>query len=218
IRRWLEYSYLRPDELVLQLAGELELDREQTEIVNTFTEQISRFLRDYPGSDLLTVMQETKGLDKTMKLVIRNIRDRRGYTPRPGVVSLSTMHRAKGLEWDIVYVTGITVEQFPEDLDQKSPGEVWSVAKPYRNPAALAKAQLDFFADGVKIGPQRVAESAKYSEISENLRLIYVAVTRARERLVLSSHNQYYSKSLVPSSIFTEMKRFVGEKYAQQPR
>jgi DNA helicase-2/ATP-dependent DNA helicase PcrA len=214
IKRWLGYSYLRPDELVLLLAGELNLESEQIELINTFAGQLSRLLLDYPGSDLLTILQETEGL---MKYVIRNMKDRQGYTPQPGVISLSTMHRAKGLEWDSVYVVGLSIDQFPEDLEHKSAGEVWSVKKQYRNPAALARAQLDFFADNAKSSPSRVADQAKFSEISENLRLIYVAITRAKERLTLSTHTQTsFGKRTAPSSVFTAMKEYIGEKNGEQ--
>lgn len=218
IKRWLGYSYLRPDELVLLLAGELSLESEQIELINTFAGQLSRFLLDYPGSDLLTILRETQGLDKTMKYVIRNIKDRQGYSPRPGVISLATMHRAKGLEWDIVYVAGLAVDQFPEALEHRSPGEVWSVKKQYRNPVALAKAQLDFFTDNTKMAPSQVANQAKYAEIAENLRLVYVAITRARERLILSTHTTSFDKKVDPSSIFTAMKEYVGEKNVKQNR
>ncbi len=218
IKRWLGYSYLRPDELVLLLAGELSLESEQIELINTFAGQLSRFLMDHPGSDLLTIVQETQGLDNTMKYVIRNIKDRQGYSPRPGVISLATMHRAKGLEWDIVYVAGLAVDQFPEALEHRSPAEVWSVKKQYRNPVALAKAQLDYFTDNTKIAPHQVAKQAKYAEIAENLRLVYVAITRARERLILTTHTKSFNKKVAPSSIFTAMKRYVGEKNGKQHR
>lgn len=214
IKRWLGYSYLRPDELVLLLAGELNLESEQIELINTFAGQLSRLLLDYPGSDLMTILPETQGL---MKYVIRNMKDRQGYTPQPGVISLTTMHRAKGLEWDNVYVAGLSVDQFPEALQHKSAGEVWSVKKEYRNPAALARAQLDFFTDNAKNSPGRVADQAKFNEISENLRLIYVAITRAKERLALSTHTKtFFGKKTAPSCIYTAMKEYVGEKNGKQ--
>ena len=109
--------------MVLLLAGELSLESEQIELINTFAGQLSRFLMDHPGSDLLTIVQETQGLDNTMKYVIRNIKDRQGYSPRPGVISLATMHRAKGLEWDIVYVAGLAVDPF-QSSGHRSPAEV----------------------------------------------------------------------------------------------
>ena len=39
--------------------------------------------------------------------------DRKGYTPEPGIINLVTYHRAKGLEWDTVFIMRMTAEDFP---------------------------------------------------------------------------------------------------------
>jgi len=211
LRRWLEYSHLPADDLILQLAGEMALDKEQRELVNSYAGQISRLLSDGPHHDLFSVTQAQE-LDRNMKLVIRNLRDRKGYSPKPGTVSLSTMHRSKGLEWDIVYLTGLAVDHFPDSLNQRFPGDIWSVKEEFRNPSALALAQLNAAEAGTGLDPGEIAVEAKIQEISENLRVIYVAITRARERLIISSHKKNtYNKVLESSSIFTEIAAYVKQ-------
>ncbi|NLB18570.1 MAG: ATP-dependent helicase, partial [Syntrophomonadaceae bacterium] len=211
LRRWLEYSHLPADELILQLAGEMALDKEQRELVNSYAGQIFRLLRDGAHHDLSSVIQAQE-LDRNMKLVIRNLRDRKGYSPQPGTVSLSTMHRSKGLEWDIVYLAGLAIDHFPDSLSQRFPGDIWSVKEEFRNPSALALAQLNAAKAGTGLDLGEIAAKARIQEISENLRVIYVAITRARERLIISSHKKNaYDKVLEPSSIFTEIAAYVKQ-------
>lgn len=210
LRRWLEYSHIQPDELVLQIASELSMDKDQRELVNNYAGQISRLLKNEPGTDLYSIIKSQE-LNRNVGLAVKNLRDRHGYSPRPGVISLATMHKSKGLEWDIVFVVGIATDQFPESLTQYSTGEILSVKREYRYPNAIALAQLKAAERGetFNIDPI-IADQAKCRDISENLRLIYVAITRAKERLVVSTHaKKNNGRDLPPSSIFMEMKRFV---------
>ena len=45
------------------------------------------------------------------------------FTPRPGRISLTTLHKAKGLEWDLVYIVGVDGDWFPYDLNNHFRGE-----------------------------------------------------------------------------------------------
>jgi DNA helicase-2/ATP-dependent DNA helicase PcrA len=101
-------------------------------------------------------------------------------------VKLLTVHRAKGLEWDVVFVVGACIEKFPHT---KSRGQ-W----PYRLemlPSPLRGDARDLPA----LGPARdkgafaaFGEATTAHEASEELRLGYVAFTRARHRLTVSSY------------------------------
>lgn len=210
MRRWLAYAHIPADELVLQVAGELNMDKDQRELVNNYAGQISRLLKNEPGTDLHSLIRNQE-LNRNVGLAVKNLSDRHGYSPRPGVITLATMHKAKGLEWDIVFVVGIAIDQFPEQLNQYSPGEIWVVNNEYRYPQAVALAQLKAAERGetFAIDPL-IANEAKCRDIKENLRLIYVAITRAKERLVISTHTKRNNgRDLPPSSIYTEMKRYV---------
>jgi superfamily I DNA/RNA helicase len=81
-----------------------------------------------------------------------------------GAVRLLTAHRSKGLEWDLVVVAGVQEGVWP---DVRRRGSV-----------------LD--ADALDLDGPRVPLSAG-ALLTEERRLFYVAVTRARERLVLTA-------------------------------
>jgi superfamily I DNA/RNA helicase/RecB family exonuclease len=81
-----------------------------------------------------------------------------------GAVRLLTAHRSKGLEWDLVVVAGVQEGVWP---DVRRRGSV-----------------LD--ADGLDADEPRAPLTAG-ALLTEERRLFYVAVTRARERLVLTA-------------------------------
>ncbi|MGH3412507.1 MAG: ATP-dependent helicase [Marmoricola sp.] len=100
-------------------------------------------------------------------------------------VKLLTVHRAKGLEWDAVFLVGVCEEKFPTKTarSQWTTG-CWVLPAPLRGDAAdvpqlrgHAKADLD-----------RLKEDARRHQALEELRLGYVAFTRARHLLWVSAH------------------------------
>jgi len=125
----------------------------------------------------------------------------------PAAVTIVTMHSAKGLEWDLVAVAGLTEGSIPSyDLRRaradetgrlRVPGDGWlgklataSVPTSLRGDAdtlpelAWAEADTQVDAEGL-IEEYRFAQGEE--ALAEDRRLMYVAVTRARRRLLLTS-------------------------------
>jgi len=107
-------------------------------------------------------------------------------------VSLLTVHAAKGLEWDVVAVPGLTKDVFPQKVSART--EHW-LTDPGHLPVSLCgdRAYLPDL-DLTGVADQKAAETAYLSAKSayqdaaaiEELRLAYVAVTRARDTLLCS--------------------------------
>jgi DNA helicase-2/ATP-dependent DNA helicase PcrA len=100
-------------------------------------------------------------------------------------VKLLTVHRAKGLEWDAVFLVGVCEEKFPSRTtrSQWTTG-CWVLPAPLRGDAAdVPQLRGHERADLV-----RLKEEARDHEAQEELRLGYVAFTRARHLLSVSSH------------------------------
>ena len=99
-------------------------------------------------------------------------------------VKLLTVHRAKGLEWDAVFVVGVSDKKFPAEKGRvkwtAGPGVLPS---PLRGDAEDLPAWPTIDAAGLKV----LAEQTKAHEQLEELRLGYVAFTRARHLLSVSS-------------------------------
>ena len=95
------------------------------------------------------------------------------------------MHRAKGLEWDAVFVVGVCQDRFPSTLSRSRwPKGHAVLPTPLRGDAADLPRLDGWTAKDVDtLGVQSRAHDAV-----EELRLGYVAFTRARHRLAVSSH------------------------------
>lgn len=97
-------------------------------------------------------------------------------------VRVMTAHRSKGLEWDVVAVAGVQAESWPD----------------LRRRGSLLEADL-LGVDGVR-EPMTVAERRR-----EERRLFYVAVTRARRRLICTAVDVPSDDGLRPSAFLDDL-------------
>ena len=98
-------------------------------------------------------------------------------------VKLLTVHRAKGLEWDAVFLVGVVKDKFPANRGRSS----W-LKSPEVMPAALRGDARDL-PQLAGHGADAIAdlkERRKQHEQVEELRLAYVAWTRARHHHAVS--------------------------------
>lgn len=101
-------------------------------------------------------------------------------------VKLLTVHRSKGLEWDIVYLPALVEGVFPSDR----------VSDNWTRTAAVLPAELRGDADSI---PQLAdVSNAAFTQFAADLkdaqrrsedRLAYVAITRARSQLTATGHS-----------------------------
>jgi superfamily I DNA/RNA helicase/RecB family exonuclease len=100
----------------------------------------------------------------------------------PDAVRLLTAHRSKGLEWDLVVVAGLQDDVWP-DLRRRG-------------------SLLD--ADRVDAGDLRPAPTAQ-SMLTDERRLFYVAMTRARRQLVLTGVRALDDSGVQPSRFLDDL-------------
>lgn len=140
-----------------------------------------------------------------------------------GAVQLLTIHAAKGLEWDVVAVCGMTKGVFPSDGGGKS--SLWTNAMaalpaPLRGDhASLPQLVLTGVADqvGVANALAELREAWADHLLIEERRLAYVAVTRARHHLLCSGY--WWGSAVKPrgASAFLEEVRESCEQLGDKP-
>ena len=132
-------------------------------------------------------------------------------TPGAGVVQVLTIHAAKGLEWDFVAIPNLVEDDFPSKPRSIS-GWLSGAELPYplRGDASSLPVfdfQSALIQTDLKSAADQFKADNKEHQLREEFRLIYVAITRARESLLLSG--SYWkpanSGSRKPSRFMTEL-------------
>ncbi len=100
-------------------------------------------------------------------------------------VKLLTVHRAKGLEWDVVFLVGVCDSRFP---NTKGRSQWLTSAAVLPNPLRGDHLDLPHVSDYSEHAVKAFPGHARAHEDREQLRLGYVAFTRARHVLVISAH------------------------------
>ncbi|NWG15166.1 MAG: ATP-dependent helicase, partial [Chloroflexi bacterium] len=185
VQRWLQAAYLPADQLILVIAHELFSSPSDLALSYRIALSIRSAQQAVGTNSLDFVIGELKAIRENQRRFIRIEDVIEGYSPRTGVVTVATMHAAKGLEWDRVYLLSVNSYSFPSaQADDIYIGEKWFVRDQLNLEAELL-AQAVALQQSLDYTEGEATWQARLDYAAERLRLLYVAITRARKELII---------------------------------
>ncbi|RMH73790.1 MAG: ATP-dependent helicase [Gemmatimonadetes bacterium] len=197
LRRWLAATQLPVDQLIMTIAQDifLAIDEPDDAIHAKLAtaQKVATYVRLWADQNRQWRLPElAHELDsmisgKTQTKFTGLTDEDYGFEPKPGIITLTTMHRAKGLEWDLVYLVGLDQGWLPTQLSDYFMGDY-----PFLNgdPNAEAKSNLLSLCGELDQQEYSPTDYSHLEIIAERLRLLYVGITRAKRFLSLSAATQ----------------------------
>ena len=208
IQRWQSSAVLPVDQALLALSQEVFTSPVELAIAHKLAVILRRASQAYPTWRLPELTEELAVIARNERRFLGFSQDDTGFNPDlyPGKVVVSTIHKAKGLEWDRVYILSANNYDFPSGAEGDTYiAEKW-YARQMLNLEAEALAQLKSLLGA----PYREGEASQHARdeyASERLRLLYTGITRARKELVITWNTGRRGESL-PAEAFVELINF----------
>lgn len=175
INYWISLCYLPPNELAVKIAADLHIFNSEIEKSNIYL--ISTLIKRIciKNNSLEYAVARLSDLAKKPNLSgfkFFSEEDEDDKKSLQGKVQIMTMHKSKGDEFNLVFIPEMTEKLFPLTLD------------------SINLKSADFIELVKSLNPQYKKKSEyelKQEILSENLRLLYVAITRAKNKLIFST-------------------------------
>ncbi len=191
VRRWHGAALLPIDQVLLTVSQDLFFDPPDLAIAHKLAGVLRQKSNSHPAWRLPELSEELEVIAKNKRRFIGFSDDDSGFDPERyrGRIVITTMHKAKGLEWDRVYLLSVNNYDFPSGMpyDQYI-SERYYIREKLNLEAetlaqlrvALSTSEYEWYEEG------RATLDARMDTVRERLRLLYVAITRARKSLLVT--------------------------------
>ena len=215
MQRWEQAASLPVDQLLLTLAQDLFEEPAELALAHKLASMLSRTGASRPDWRLPEFRDELVRIALNKRTFLGFSEDT-SFDPdqQKGKVVVATYHKAKGLEWDRVYLMGANNYNFPS----AHPGD------PYHSDKWFIRDRLDLTAevlaqlDAVLSDDMyawyeegRASEAAKLDGAAEALRTFYVGITRARKELFVT-YNTGFKGTEQPAVPFLVLMTYLESK------
>ena len=191
IRRWQAAILLPVDQIVLTLAQDLLSEPTELAISHKLAVLLRRAEQAHPDWRMPELTNELSVIARNERRFLGFSEDDLGFDPDRyrGKVVVATIHKAKGLEWDRVYLMSVNNYNFPSGMPyDRFISESWFIRDNLnleaetlsQLDAAFAASEYEWYSEG------RASQQARLDYVRERLRLLYVGITRSRKELVIT--------------------------------
>lgn len=212
IRRWHGAALLPIDQTLLTLAQDVFQEAADLAIAHKLAAVLRQASANHPTWHLPELSDELEVIARNKRRFLGFSDEDGGFDPLRyrGRIVVTTMHKAKGLEWDRVYLLSVNNFDFPSGAAyDRYVAEKWFIRGQLNLEAealeqlktALSRDEYQWYQEG------QGTLSARIETIRERLRLLYVGITRARKALIVT-WNTGRSGNLQPAFPFLALQDF----------
>ncbi len=191
VQRWQGTTLLPIDQMILTLAQDLFTEPADLALAHKLALVLRTVANDHADWRLPELTTELGVVAKNERRFLGFSTDDSGFDParHKGKVVVATMHKAKGLEWDRVYLMSVNNYDFPAGMaNDQYISEKFFVRGGLNLEAealaqlqnALSSGEYDWLAEG------EASQRARIDYVRERLRLFYVGITRAKRDLIVT--------------------------------
>lgn len=200
--RWQKASLLPIDQLILTIAQDIFTHPIDLALAHKLAAFLEHIADNHPDQHLPEFILELETIVRNNRKFLGFAEEDTGFDPEKhrGKVVVATIHKAKGLEWDRVYLLSANNYDFPSNEPYDSfIGEKWFIEGKLNLEAETLyrlKALMAEDLTGIYMEPGVATIESRVEYAKERLRLLYVGITRAKEELVITTNNGRNGKSL----------------------
>jgi len=215
---WQRAILLPIDEMIITIGSEIFQNPSDLALSHKIAMILKQSLAYYPEWQLPDFCEELDAITKNKYRMYGFSEEDMGFDPdiHKGKIVVSTMHKAKGLEWDRVYLMSVNNYNFPSASEIDSYySEKWFV-RDQRNLEAEILGRLSSLSNKKNTDTQlpinNATQKARIDYCAERLRLLYVGITRAREELIFT-WNTGRNNNCVEALPLQKLREYWNNKY-----
>lgn len=209
VRRWQGASSLPIDQLVLTVSQDLFDKPADLAVSFKLAVNLRQAVLLHPRWGIREMIDELRAIVRNRQRFAGFAPDQSGFDPSAhrGAVVVATMHKAKGLEWDRVYLTSVNAYDYPGDPERdRFIAEKWYL-RDRINAAMEACEEARCLVAGSPYRPLGATRQARIDYIRERLRLLFVGITRAKRDLIVT-WNTGRSGDLAAAAAFSALSKW----------